>query len=254
MQLHRKPSVQYWVGHGIFYVGIFVVLWILAFHFALVARALRRSNAALVMVIIPAASLALTCQVQEIHVRSVAASLLSLDCTSFESKAVLERAWTSAQDILSNCSSALSDATGASPSDTRRILRLQTCPGYTEGYATYGAEWDYLAYMEKEHHCGGWCESRRAVWQPSGRVGLPGVHGEGASLRRLVRVATGGLAAERPSGTTWRTWRRSITAAAGASRDGRSGSRAAEWDYLAYMEKEHHCGGWCESRRAVWQP
>merc|ERR1719329_327932 len=194
MQLHRKPSVQYWVGHGIFYVGIFVVLWILAFHFALVARALRRSNAALVMVIIPAASLALTCQVQEIHVRSVAASLLSLDCTSFESKAVLERAWTSAQDILSNCSSALSDATGASPSDTRRILRLQTCPGYAEGYATYGAEWDYLAYMEKEHHCGGWCESRRAVWQPSGRVqdscAIAAARVMGGSIARLGHQVT----------------------------------------------------------------
>lgn len=194
VQLYRKPSVQYWVGPEILYVSIFVVLWILACHFALVARTLKRSNGALVMVIIPGALLAITCQVQELHIRSVASALLSQDCTSFEDKARLERAWTSAHDVVSNCSSTLSDITGASPSDTRQILRVENCDGYAHGYATYGAEWDYLTYMEEEHHCGGWCESHRAVWQPSERVqdscSLAAARVMGGSIARLGRQVT----------------------------------------------------------------
>merc|ERR1719446_446271 len=114
IQLHAKPSVQYWVGHWILWVGIFTGLWLLACHFALVTRILKKSNAALVMVIIPSTLLAIACQVQELHFRSVSAALLSRDCTSFPAKSRLERAWVSAHELASNCSQTLSDVTGAS--------------------------------------------------------------------------------------------------------------------------------------------
>jgi len=167
IQLHAKPSVRYWVGNWILWVGIFTGLWLLACHFALVARMLKKSNAALVMVIIPGTSLAIACQAQELHFRSVSAALLSQDCTSFPSKARLERAWTSVHDLALNCSDTLSGITGASPEATQRVLRVEDCHGYAREEERYAAEWNYLTYMEREHHCGGWCEPSRPVWHPS---------------------------------------------------------------------------------------
>jgi len=167
IQLHSKPSVQYWVGHWILWVGIFTGLWLLACHFALVTRILKKSNAALVMVIIPGALLAIACQVQELHFRSVSAALQSRDCTSFESKARLERAWVSANNLAVNCSETLSGITGADPAATRRVLRVEDCHGYAREEARYSDEWNYLTYMEREHHCGGWCGPSRPIWHPS---------------------------------------------------------------------------------------
>jgi len=167
IQLHQKPSVQYWVGHWILWIGIFTALWLLACHFALVARMLKKSNAALVMVIIPGTLLAIACQVQELHFRSVSAALLSRDCTSFVSKARLERAWVSAHELAVNCSETLAGVTGASAEATQHILRVEDCHGYAREEARYADEWSYLTYMEREHHCGGWCEPSRPIWHPS---------------------------------------------------------------------------------------
>lgn len=194
VQLYRKPSVQYWVGHGILYVAIFVVVWVLACHFALVTRILKRSHAALVMVILPGTILAVACQTQELHFRSVAAALLSQDCTSFESKATLERAWTIAHDTLANCSSTLAGITGASPSETRRVLRVESCSGYASELEAHRDEWNYLAYMEQEHHCGGWCEPGQAVWNPSEHLedscSMAAARAIGGSIARMGQQVT----------------------------------------------------------------
>lgn len=167
IQLHKKPSVKFWVGDWLSWIAFFVAVWILFCHFALVSRIMRKTQAAMLMIIFPGAVLAVTCQVQELRFRSASSALLSNDCQSFAEKAQLERAWLFANELMGNCSRALSDITGAGMAETRMVTRIESCEGYAEGAGLYGKEWSYLDHMERAHRCGGWCEPSRPLWHPS---------------------------------------------------------------------------------------
>eukprot|EP00416_Gambierdiscus_australes_P039736 CAMPEP_0171096398 /NCGR_PEP_ID=MMETSP0766_2-20121228/44569_1 /TAXON_ID=439317 /ORGANISM="Gambierdiscus australes, Strain CAWD 149" /LENGTH=258 /DNA_ID=CAMNT_0011555369 /DNA_START=64 /DNA_END=837 /DNA_ORIENTATION=+ len=167
MLLHSKWVVQFFIGHWALYTAVVVPIWVLMCHFAIVNRVLSIRVAPIFMIVIPTAFLACACQIQAWQFNSQETILLSKDCDSFLLKARLDRAWQKANSILNQCTADLVRVTGATRKETQLIARLEECKGYEEAVGEFGSDWNFLEYMERSDHCGGWCTVQLPIWKQS---------------------------------------------------------------------------------------
>lgn len=170
MELEKRQSVTVFISPWMYFlIGICVPMWLLVCSLALLNRWIQRTHAAAWLLLIPSICLIIGFTQQHLQFRSMSAELLADGCET-PSKARLEQAFTSAQSVMDDCSSALSNMTGATATEARPMIRIMDCAGYQEGQATYKAEWRYFEYMERTYHCGGWCEPRWPIWYPASSV------------------------------------------------------------------------------------
>lgn len=165
--LWKKPSVQYWFGNGLLVTSIVISAWILICYALLAVKVLRRHTLGVVaMLILPSLMLAGMSQTHVLYFAQTSAQLLADDCTSFLEKASLERSRQVAHDFFEKCTQTLVDDTGASRDEVLMTARIDGCKGYDELEETHRREWRYLARLEDEQQCGGWCSLQQPIWAP----------------------------------------------------------------------------------------
>lgn len=164
VMLSLDPVVAYWQGTALIWVAIVVCLWLVWCYIALSIRKMKREHAVVWMVVLPATLLLVACQTQQFQIQAKAVGLASTDCSALPGKEHLQSAWLGARAIYGNCTQGLATLTGAPLNETALFTSLRECPGYQEGLQTYQHQWRYLARMEREHHCGGWCTPSVPIW------------------------------------------------------------------------------------------
>lgn len=157
------PSVEYWFGTTMFWIGIAIVIWTLVFHFLLARRAISRNSGALFMIVVPSAVLVIATQYQAFYFKNIQAMLMANDC-SLPRKLALQESWNGANTFFQNCVLTYANKTGSNIAATRLVTPIDSCPGYEQAIEGNKRNWHYLADMEHEHHCGGWCTSALPIW------------------------------------------------------------------------------------------
>lgn len=164
LQLNSKFEIRHWYGSSWLLIPVLIMLWLVFCYFAFIKRLLRGVLAPVCMLVLPSAVLALTCQLQQMRMRTLATGLVSGDCSAFLGKTALEDAWNAAFVFYRSCCTDLAGLTGASLDATMRVQRIENCPGYTEIERIHHHDWRYLQYLEHVHRCGGWCYAGQPVW------------------------------------------------------------------------------------------
>lgn len=155
-------NVTFWLGRALLFCTILAML------FLVVASAVhwgtgRPSKFAVVVALVGTSSaIMLGGNFAMTQAMSLSLRFSSTDCSSFPGKYALERDWQEAFVFHKDCSGRRSGETG---------YRIQDCAGYET--MSKGHNWEYLAQLEQDYDCAGWCTAaRRPLWRLSGRTGL----------------------------------------------------------------------------------
>lgn len=178
LSLDGQPSTRFWFGSWIGYVAYVMCTWEVLCIASLRRGLLRRSMAAILVILLPAAAFAAAGQVLDWQVAEHATRLVSQDCDSFGRKAALQQAWQAAQDFEIDCemdalsrTSATRDVSASDLQHTAEELletiRVEECPNYQNAGDVYGNDWAYLSFLEKHYHCAGWCTAQPPIWRPT---------------------------------------------------------------------------------------
>jgi len=162
--LDSHPSVDFWVGKYMMWLGVAVISWIIVCHFLMVRRAIKPNMAAIFMIIIPTTALVIGSQTQAGAFKGISSLLQAQDCRSFPRKLELQESWFVAQTFFEQCIVQMANSTGSSVTQTWQVTPVSSCPGYELAMEGHKKEWNYLATLEQEHHCGGWCTSALPIW------------------------------------------------------------------------------------------
>lgn len=162
-QLSSGTDVAYWIGrHGL---QVWFVPPLLAWgYFALTHWRIRKKVVVLICIIIPCSLFFILGNIYLHWSSTISAQLLSKDCGSFREKNDLNRAWAAAEQIWDVCIEATARDARINRTEAERITRVHHCPGYLEGYAKWGEQWDYLKRLEEDQKCAGWCDTGHALF------------------------------------------------------------------------------------------
>lgn len=165
--LQSKPTIKYWFGDTWVCTVLIVVAWFLMCQFMLLADMMPRTFVPIYMISIPTAVMTIVCQVQTWHLEGSGSALEASDCLTFPVKAQLENSWQKAHDLLQECTQQLTNITGASISETRKLQGhsyYYDCPKYSKALHIYRKDWEYLEHVERAYLCGGWCSPSEPLW------------------------------------------------------------------------------------------
>lgn len=165
--LYQKPSVAYWFGKWEIMLAYSICIWIVVMYFTFLMRFMGKGTAMVLLLVLPCAALAITCEVQELEFQMISERLLSADCSSSGGKTKLQEAWLVAQKTSFLCDQNLMKITGSSKEELEKVKRIENCPGYFDNLAKYQTEWNYLAHLEEAYQCGGWCSPGYPLWTMS---------------------------------------------------------------------------------------
>merc|ERR1719482_2206691 len=86
-------------------------------------------------------------------------SLWSTDCATWDSKMELEMAWQSADRYFSACVQRVATETNSTEVAAASLLAVTDCAEYINApdVARYQRQWGYLAALELQQECSGWC-------------------------------------------------------------------------------------------------
>jgi len=87
----------------------------------------------------------------------------AMDCRAFTEKYKVEKIWQAAQTFHTQC---LKDANANQTKAEGTIHLISDCPGYDKELKKQPV-WDYLATMETDFGCGGWCQPHKSLWTVS---------------------------------------------------------------------------------------
>jgi hypothetical protein len=168
--LGTKLSALYFCGRWVLYAAAVVPIWLVVCHVVFANRTVRQGLAPFAYLTMPAVLLFVICEVYVQVLSGQSAVLMSSDCETFQSKAMLERSWWSARDFLMNCADELSQTTGVGINETLSLVHIRECKGYEKAFMQHGVEWTYLEGIEKTYHCGGWCSAQVPIWDLQSQV------------------------------------------------------------------------------------
>lgn len=168
MYLGGQRNVQFWAGrYGQW--SLLVPFIFLGGYAVQVQFAAPRRVVVLVTALLPAVIFLLIGNSYHASSYHVADQLLSTDCTTFTKKRELDRAWFMAHAFYIDCLKRLSSHAGSAGQelhieDAMKVYRIHHCEEYDEAYLQYEEEWSYLAYVEENHLCSGWCQIGPRLW------------------------------------------------------------------------------------------
>lgn len=165
--LQAKPTVKYWFGDTWICTVLIVIAWFVMCEFMLMTKLMAKMMVPIYMVVVPSAVLAIVSQVQSWSMDGIGSELEAQECLAFVGKARLENSWQRAHDLIQECDERITNITGASIAETKRIqahVYYHDCPAYSDALKTYRKEWEYLQHLEKTYTCGGWCTQSEPLW------------------------------------------------------------------------------------------
>mmetsp|Transcript_58640 Transcript_58640/g.168392 ORF Transcript_58640/g.168392 Transcript_58640/m.168392 type:complete len:203 (-) Transcript_58640:52-660(-) len=154
------------MGFGALYATIVALVSVSLGQLVVTRTAVSRRSAVVMSVVLPVACFLIVAMTYKSAAEDLKNRLWDRDCHSTPSKYRLEEAWQAANTLHRQC---LQDRAArvpeASSEELAASLPLYQCDGYAEGLATWKNDWEYLASLEGDHHCAGWCESAPApLW------------------------------------------------------------------------------------------
>lgn len=162
--LASRPTYNYWCGSWLLAIIILVPAWLFLCHGAVSKGWVSHGMSPFVTILLPAAVLAILYQVHWWRFGGQGVALISDDCQSFQGKAELEASWQEAHSLFQTCAENMAKEAGAPLRQEALILQFHKCDGYNEQFAKHGRDWTYLASLEKEYGCGGWCSQHAPLW------------------------------------------------------------------------------------------
>mmetsp|Transcript_8930 Transcript_8930/g.19982 ORF Transcript_8930/g.19982 Transcript_8930/m.19982 type:complete len:260 (-) Transcript_8930:41-820(-) len=165
-----NSTTRYWHGSWPGFAILGILIWIVVNLVLVVMRFITPNLGVVTMIIFPALTMIIICQVHWMQLQETAPILAAEDCASFLAKAHLDVAWRAASDVMDACVQDLSALTGAPLEEKRAVTSFQSCPGYWQQLDTWGHEWQYLEMLERDSNCGGWCSPQRPLWGKSSTV------------------------------------------------------------------------------------
>jgi len=167
-RLFTRNDVLFLLGGWAIWVAASIPPWVMLCHLSMMRKAIPFRLAPIVVLILPAAILALTCQMQTFQFAGHQVQLTARDCENFPVKARLDRSWWRAHELWDKCTRDLAQATGASQKEAQLFARFESCPGYrqiVQHEAHLASDWKFLQDAEKTHRCGGWCTVQPSIWR-----------------------------------------------------------------------------------------
>lgn len=191
--LSMQPTFTYWFGQSSVILTAAALLCVATGQAALIRGSLPRRLVLIVSVFVPVACLLLTATFTGGAVGGMAFRLQSLDCRNYAAKWHVEEAWRAAAQLKEACLANRTAATSeARQEEVELTMPVQECPGYEEGFAQWGYEWEYLKALEETERCAGWCEySSKPLWRvflnenPKDRCALAAADVLGGQVRRI---------------------------------------------------------------------
>jgi len=165
--MYQKPSVSYWFGNWEIILGAGIGIWLIAMYVLMAMKFLGKGTAMVALLIVPSTVLAVSCELQELQFRFISGALQSQDCSFNTAKVNIQQAWEVAYNTSLTCDKYLMKATGSSIQEVEAVRRFENCPGYYDAMGKYKKEWSYLAALEKDYQCGGWCTPGFPLWARS---------------------------------------------------------------------------------------
>lgn len=155
IELANNPTVTYWIGWGAWFVLSVPILLVVA-HIAQMLTNKPTFWAMLLSTVVPSIILMIVGYTHQAGASNVAEKLRSSDCLTFTPKALLQESYVEAESAFRNCTAQLAVATNQDVAVVEQGMILQDCPAFNDG--SYTKQWHYIAEMEQNQACSGWCE------------------------------------------------------------------------------------------------
>jgi len=193
-ELAMDTSVAYWIGHRAWLV-LLVPIMLAICHLVHVFKGGRPVYFAMLFsTVIPAVVLMSVGYSHWFALDGIVDGLLSTDCRMGE-KVALNEAYLQAESVLLKCLGRMQN--GTKQADLKTYLVLDDCEEYqvptrdSDQYSKWRARWAYLAALEDEQDCGGWCfVGQTSLWTPRDQNRDLCSHSAAASLNRTARWHT----------------------------------------------------------------
>jgi hypothetical protein len=167
--LSGDPNVQYFIGwHSRAVLAIPVLL--LMCHVLHIKFGRPKFYVVVLSTFIPSVLVFLVGYSHYIPISGVVDRLLSTDCSTYEMKYHIERAYRQAEGLFDDCVGRVALETNATRTAVRAGLVIQDCKEYQvpnvggDPYARWRNEWAYLHGLEVQENCAGWCYDSPAIW------------------------------------------------------------------------------------------
>lgn len=156
------PQVLFWIGDYINWVLFLPVLFVWAHIYHMIVRI--PSKFVMVTCLI-GSCVVILCLSQHVLVNAFdnANAFAARDCETFPRKMELQRTWEAARTFYANCMSDVADELDITYESAVSAYRIEDCSDYTT-QLEQNPDWEYLADLEEQHLCAGWCERGHAIW------------------------------------------------------------------------------------------
>lgn len=158
----RDPQVLFWIGDYINWVIFLPVLYV----WAHIYHTMYRVPSKVVVVICLIGSCIVILVLGEhvlLDAYGRANELTARDCETFPRKMQLQRSWEAARTYYANCMTSMAGDLGISYESAVATYRIGDCSDYPT-QLDQNSDWTYLASLEEQHLCAGWCEPGHAIW------------------------------------------------------------------------------------------
>jgi hypothetical protein len=167
--LSEDPNVQYFIGwHSRAVLAIPILLCMC--HVLHIKFGRPKFYVVVLSTFIPSVLVFLVGYSHYIPISGVVDRLLSTDCSTYEMKYHIERAYRQAEGVFDECVNRVTLETNATRTAVRAGLVIQDCKEYqvpkvgVDPYARWRNEWAYLHGLEAKENCAGWCYDSPAIW------------------------------------------------------------------------------------------
>lgn len=154
--------VQYWITSH-----CWVVLWLpILYLITHTVHAARRAPSKPLVLICLLGSCGLLLGLSDMvlwRAYAMANRFASRDCQTFEGKQYLEVQRQNAKSFYADCMASTAAQAGMSFDATVKLYRIQDCERYPELLKS-NPGWPYLAQLEDENNCAGWCTHEQPLW------------------------------------------------------------------------------------------
>jgi len=166
-RLFNKNEVLFLLGGWAIWVAASIPPWVMVCHLSMLRKAITLRIAPIIVLILPAAILAISCQIMAWQFAGHQVQLTARDCDNFVVKARLDRSWWRARNLWDNCTREIARASGTSQHDAQLFSRLESCQGYRQiiqNEAHIASDWKFLEEIERTYRCG-WCTVQPSIWR-----------------------------------------------------------------------------------------
>lgn len=158
----RDPQVLFWIGDYLNWVLFLPILFVWAYLYHVICR---RPSKFVMTICLIGSSVVILVLSQHVLLDAYdrANEFTARDCDTFPRKLELQRSWEAARTFYASCMAETAEELGIGYASAVSTYRIEDCADYAT-QLDRNPDWGYLAELEEEHYCAGWCERGHAIW------------------------------------------------------------------------------------------